>query len=212
MQPTRSGSRGRCLPATFRPQGLSTLSTVSSLDGLAGLVSCRQRLWGFPFGAFSSLKVARRYRRCTTRLPLPPISRDEPKPAAPRSLDRLPGAASSESLAPARVFSPTSRRRLPWGSSLSGVVSADLGPRFRRPPPTRLSAGPIAQPGIPRLGVSIDQRLARPRGPSAPFRVFAPQQPWHSAASLTRAYGFAERLAARHRAVRVASQGFAPAS
>jgi len=50
----RSGSHGLCLPATFRPQGLVTLSTVFSLARLAGLISCRQRLWGSPFEAFSS--------------------------------------------------------------------------------------------------------------------------------------------------------------
>jgi hypothetical protein len=50
MQTARSGSHGRCLPATFRPQGLATLPTVSSLADLADHVSGRQRPWGFPFG------------------------------------------------------------------------------------------------------------------------------------------------------------------
>jgi hypothetical protein len=67
----RSGSRGLYLPATFRPQGLITLSTVFSLAQLVGLISCRQRPWGFPFGAFSSSKVSRRLRRNAPRLPLP---------------------------------------------------------------------------------------------------------------------------------------------
>jgi len=53
----RSGSHGLCPPATFRPQGLVTLSTVFSLARLAGLISCRQRLWGSPFEAFSSPQV-----------------------------------------------------------------------------------------------------------------------------------------------------------
>jgi hypothetical protein len=45
------------LPGTFRPQGLTTLATVSSLDCLARPISCEQRPWGSPFGAFSSLEV-----------------------------------------------------------------------------------------------------------------------------------------------------------
>jgi hypothetical protein len=58
MHRTRSGLRGLCLPATFRPQGLVTLSTACALARLAGLVSCRQHLWDLPFEAFSSSKVA----------------------------------------------------------------------------------------------------------------------------------------------------------
>lgn len=39
----------------FRPQGLSTLSTVSFLRARVGLISCRQRSWDVrPFGAFSA--------------------------------------------------------------------------------------------------------------------------------------------------------------
>jgi hypothetical protein len=58
----RSTLRGRYLPATFRPQGLITLSTVSSLRTRASLVSCRQRSWDSPFGAFPSRKVFARFR------------------------------------------------------------------------------------------------------------------------------------------------------
>jgi len=45
-QPARSGSPGRCLPGTFRPQGLITLSTACSLAGPARVRRLRQRLWG----------------------------------------------------------------------------------------------------------------------------------------------------------------------
>jgi len=49
-----------CQPATFRPQGLVTLSTVYSLRTRAGYVSHQQRSWGFvPFEAFSFCKVIR---------------------------------------------------------------------------------------------------------------------------------------------------------
>lgn len=52
----RSTSHGLCLPATFRPQGLITLSTVFSLFVRAGFVSHRQRSWDSPFEASSSAK------------------------------------------------------------------------------------------------------------------------------------------------------------
>jgi hypothetical protein len=58
----RSTSRGLCLPATFRLQGLVTLLAVSSLRSLAGFVSHRRRSWDSPFGAFSSRKVSARLR------------------------------------------------------------------------------------------------------------------------------------------------------
>ena len=58
----RSTFRGLCLPATFRPQGLVTLSTVSSLRTPAGFVSRRQRSWDSPFGAFPSQEASARFR------------------------------------------------------------------------------------------------------------------------------------------------------
>jgi hypothetical protein len=58
----RSTCCGFCLPATFRPQGFLTLSTVSALRCRAGFVSRRRRSWDFPFGAFSSRKVPVRLR------------------------------------------------------------------------------------------------------------------------------------------------------
>jgi hypothetical protein len=62
MKDRRSTCRGFCLPATFRPQGLVTLSTVSSLRTLAGFVSRRQRSWDSPFGAFPSREASARFR------------------------------------------------------------------------------------------------------------------------------------------------------
>jgi hypothetical protein len=60
---------------------------------------------------------------------------------------------------------------------------------------------------------SLDRSTSRSTtGVKRPSQGFAPQLPWHSAAPRTRAYGFAGRLAARYRAVRVASHGFASAS
>jgi hypothetical protein len=54
----RSTARGLAAPATFRPQGLATLSTAYSLRGRAGLISYRRRSWDSPFGAFSSSEVS----------------------------------------------------------------------------------------------------------------------------------------------------------
>jgi hypothetical protein len=66
----RSTDRGLCLPATFRPQGLVTLSTVCSLRIRAGFVSHRPRSWDLPFGAFSSRKVSGPFPAGSTHLPL----------------------------------------------------------------------------------------------------------------------------------------------
>jgi hypothetical protein len=52
MRRARSGSRGVSIPATFRPQGLVTLSTVCSLAGPDDFVSRRQRLWGLTLRSF----------------------------------------------------------------------------------------------------------------------------------------------------------------
>jgi hypothetical protein len=124
MRHTRSGQHGLCLPATFRPQGLATLSTACSLARLAGLISCRQRLWGSPFGAFA----------------LPEVFSALPPTLAPRAVTAdlastnqgltearglrtgfrvLPRASP---LRAAQVFSPSRRRMLPWVFSLSGFV------------------------------------------------------------------------------------------
>jgi hypothetical protein len=58
----RSTYRRRSVPASFRPQGLNTLSTAYSLRIPAGPVSCRQRSWDSPFGAFPPWKVRERLR------------------------------------------------------------------------------------------------------------------------------------------------------
>jgi hypothetical protein len=55
----RSGPHGRCLPATFRPQGLTSLSTVFALRAPARHVSGERRSWGLPFGGSLSRKVTR---------------------------------------------------------------------------------------------------------------------------------------------------------
>jgi hypothetical protein len=147
MHRARSGPRGLCLPATFRPQGLATLSTACALARLAGLVSCRQRLWDSPFGAFSSSKVALAL--------LPPHDPPAVTFKAPPSWTEIHGGCEPcklgyrvlPSASPSRhgrVFSPSDRRRLPWASSLSGDLIARLGRHFGLPPLTRLAVAPVA--------------------------------------------------------------------
>ena len=57
----RSTYHGLSIPATFRPQGLTTLSAACSLRARAGSVSHRRRSWDSPFGAFPSRKVPPRF-------------------------------------------------------------------------------------------------------------------------------------------------------
>ena len=59
-------------PATFRPQGLVTLSAGYSLRARAGLFSCRRRSWDSPFGAFSSGKVSAAFPGGRTHAPFIP--------------------------------------------------------------------------------------------------------------------------------------------
>lgn len=69
----RSTCRGACqAPATFRPQGLATLSAAYSLRARAGLLSCRRRSWDSPFGAFSSRKVSAAFPGGRTHVPFLP--------------------------------------------------------------------------------------------------------------------------------------------
>jgi len=85
---------GIALPGTCRPQGLATLATVFSLDCLARLISCGQRPWGSPFGAFSSLKVVA--HSCTIRPACRYCGLSPRRTEARRgdkTEDRLPGAS-----------------------------------------------------------------------------------------------------------------------
>jgi hypothetical protein len=61
-QTRRSTYHGLASPATFRPQGLVTLSAAYSLRAPAGFLSHRRRSWDSPFGAFPSHKVSTRLR------------------------------------------------------------------------------------------------------------------------------------------------------
>jgi hypothetical protein len=79
----RSACRGLCLPATFRPQGLTTLSAAYSLRARARHISGRRRSWGSPFGAFLSHKVARPLGpTLPTRRYTDPATRSKPRDPA----------------------------------------------------------------------------------------------------------------------------------
>jgi hypothetical protein len=115
-----------------------------------------------------------RYREYPTRFPLPQIKLDRPKSAQLRPEARLPGTTCLRvPCLSSQVFSPTRRWVLPWGSSLSGTDIVRLGDRFRPPPPSRLLHAVVTCDVLPRLGVSIDEQLARLREPDVPHRV------WH---------------------------------
>jgi len=101
----RSTSHGLCLPATFRPQGLVTLSTASSLRTRAGFVSRRQRSWDSPFEAFPSREASARFRTNGPTYRFPDRSAFRRMPKTARSA-AVPGLCSSrESLTPGYVFS-----------------------------------------------------------------------------------------------------------
>ena len=96
----RSTSRGLAAPATFRPQGLATLSAAYSLRARAGSVSHRRRSWDSPFGAFPSRKVSSVSPRGWTHVPfLPPLLPPPKRRAGPAgrgfwalTLARVPGS------------------------------------------------------------------------------------------------------------------------
>jgi hypothetical protein len=126
----RSTSRGRSMPATFRPRGLVTPSTAYSLRSPAGFISPRRRSWDSPFGAFSSREVSGRFR------PQAPTYRFSQQSFPPRKRLAGPLGRGSWVLALARV--PRDRRVFsapPAGCSLgvrpSGVYQRKPCAGFR---------------------------------------------------------------------------------
>jgi hypothetical protein len=150
-RPARFGSRGLCLPATFRLQGLVTLSTAYSLAGLVECRSNRQRHRGSPFGAFSSSQVAGPFGLGTPRMPFVFRLRfDEPVDSPKLEPDeRLPGTPWNEYLAHGQVNRPTHGWLLPWDSPSQGSNALALSRRSRQPPLTRLNAPDGYPPGSP---------------------------------------------------------------
>lgn len=151
----RSTCRGLCLPATFRPQGLVTLSTVSSLRSPAGSVSHRLRSWDSPFGAFSFRKAAAALPLRRTHLPSPPAGVTTCRSRRPGSAGR--GSWVCPPGSPWRPAVCLARRPLvaPLGFPLPGFSLGSLGQDFAQPPLTRFVVP--RSPAIQPASRSLDQ-------------------------------------------------------
>jgi hypothetical protein len=106
MRNRRSTERGRCRPATLRPQGLATLAAPYSRRIRAGFLSHRRRSWDLPFGAFPRARLPRSFGLGRTHVPFRPAStltaEAESRPCKPA----VPGFRPlRESLRGRRVFS-----------------------------------------------------------------------------------------------------------
>jgi len=159
----RSTSRGLCLPATFRLQGLATLLTAYSLRTRAGFVSHRQRSWDSPFGAFSSREgfrcVSARRHPLTVSPTVIPSAEARGRHGRPRFLGFYPSGN------PWRPSVCLAHRALdaPLGFALLGPQEEHLGRDFARPPLTRFPNGQTARRRL-RVSIGIHPRLTRPRG------------------------------------------------
>jgi hypothetical protein len=163
-----STSRGFCLPATFRLQGLVTLLTVSAPRFRAGLVSYRQRSWDSPCGAFASRKVSDSFPSGRTHLPFR-LTVYPHRSARPARQTAAPG------LQPFRKSLTTRRavNTLGAGCSLgfcpSRACHEHLGKDFASPPLTRFPdpnsmARTAASQSINRHPLRPTLRRGRPRG------------------------------------------------
>jgi hypothetical protein len=171
-------------PATFRPQGLATLSATYSLRARAGSVSHRRRSWDSPFGASSSRKVPGAFpRRAHPHTVFPVVVPGAEARAGPTSrgfraltLSRVPGDRTG-------VNSPTAGCSL--GFCPSRACWRTPGPGFRpdssralcsRPPRNGRSPAPRSLARSP-LGLDLDRPANRTGGRSSPSRVLAPVRP-----------------------------------
>jgi hypothetical protein len=160
MKPERSTFRGLCLPATFRPQGLVTLSTACSLSGPAGFVSHRRRSWAFPFGVYlhggtqcvaTRVKPTYRWRGHEDRR-----TRRRPGVTDLGFWVHTPGEFRTYATRLTKRYAET-----PLGFSLLGHASDDLVPDFAGTPLTRSADSKTEIHDRLRHRVSIDQRLIR---------------------------------------------------
>jgi hypothetical protein len=120
---TGSGLRGLGGPATFRPQGLGTLSTVYAPATPASHFQAGGAPGVAPFGAFPSPAVPRRFRRTDPRVVSRCMRADGANPARRKRPARPLGFAPPESPSrPTGVFSSSRRRLLPWAFAFLGVA------------------------------------------------------------------------------------------
>jgi hypothetical protein len=133
-------------PATFRPQGLVTLSAAYSLRAPAGLVSYRQRSWDFrpaelsPPGRYPSRFRTDEPTYRFARWLLPRWAGPPGRGFWALTLPRVPGAVAG-----------LVRQTLvaPLGFSLVGLADRSVARDFARAPPTRLSGQPHSRPAAP---------------------------------------------------------------
>ncbi len=105
-------------PATFRPQGLVTLSTVSALRAPAGPISYRRRSWDF---ALRSFLLAEGIRRVSAGMNPPTVS-----PVGSPALLRWAGPTGRGSWAFTLPGVPGDRHRI---SAATAGCSLGLHPR-----------------------------------------------------------------------------------
>jgi hypothetical protein len=145
----RSTSRRPSVPASFRPQGLATLSTACSLRTRAGFVSCRRRSWDSPFGAFSARTGAAAFPRPTAPHAVLPTTAPAAETAGRCDRPRLPGFDPFER--------PSRRQRVehcrppdaPLGFALPRLADVRLREDFAPRPPARLGHGRFRRTAAP---------------------------------------------------------------
>jgi hypothetical protein len=121
----RSTCHGLCLPATFRPQGLVTLSTACSLRIPAGFVSHRRRSWDSP----SESSPLERYPRVSTRMDPPTVSPSlfsRRGPTGRQTRPRFLGFHPSESPWPDLALLARDRLAAPLGFPFQGIPTKTL--------------------------------------------------------------------------------------
>jgi hypothetical protein len=158
----RSTHRGFAAPATFRPQGLVTLSAVCSLRARAGFLSRRRRSWDSPFGAFPSRKVSGVSPPGRTHVPFFLSLLPSPKRRAGSTgrgfwASTLAGVPGGQRM----VNTPTAGCSL--GFPLLGRADRSLERTFALSPLTRFADRPEERPSAPQ---SIDRPLPDPVHPT----------------------------------------------
>jgi hypothetical protein len=179
MRNHRSTSRGLCLPATFRLQGLATLLAAYSLRSRAGFVSHRQRSWDSPFGAFSFRKVSGPFPSGRTHL-LFPLSVYPRRRHGPARQVAVPGFQPfRESLAATRGvsaraagcslgFHPSRASTNAWARFSPRLLSRASATRTVHPDDGAPEYRSASAPPHPPPQTSRRYRLEHPHGVSAP--------------------------------------------
>jgi hypothetical protein len=177
----RSTLRGPAQPATFRPQGLATLTAACSLRARAGFVSYRLRSWDSPYGAFSSRKVSGAFPPGSTHIPFCPSVFPSAAADRPAQWAAVPGFRPfQESLA---TDAGLARQPLaaPLGFTLLGLTTGSLVQDFAQTPPTRFATTGLtarrsrASRSINQPSLGPNRRTAsRKDRQDSPFRVLAP--------------------------------------